>query len=124
MRVGWATSSGGKVVVSDSSNYTTGPKDITLYAVWEKESYSITYELNGGSVNDNRVSYYCDTDSFTLQNPTKKGYTFAGWIGTGLTSSTKTVEIPKGSSGNRSYTALWEANTNKIEFDDNAFEFF
>ncbi|GEM_PF-6800867 len=117
--VGWATSSGGKVVVSDSSNYTTGPKDITLYAVWEKESYSITYELNGGSVNDNRVSYYCDTDSFTLQNPTKKGYTFAGWIGTGLTSSTKTVEIPKGSSGNRSYTALWEANTNKIEFDDN-----
>ncbi|MBQ8430425.1 MAG: InlB B-repeat-containing protein, partial [Clostridia bacterium] len=42
--------------------------------------------------------------------PTKDGYTFAGWTGTGLSSATMTVTIASGSTGNRTYTATWNYN--------------
>jgi uncharacterized repeat protein (TIGR02543 family) len=51
------------------------------------------------------------SNSFTLTNPTRPGYTFKGWSGTDLIGDTnKTVTIPKGSIGDRSYTANWEPN--------------
>ena len=42
--------------------------------------------------------------------PTKTGYTFLGWTGTGLTEATLTVTIPAGSTGDREYTAMWKKN--------------
>ena len=44
--------------------------------------------------------------AITLTNPTKEGYTFTGWSGTGLTGDNNmTVTIPANSTGDRSYTA-------------------
>lgn len=78
----------------------------------DPEQYTITYDLAGGSLAaPNPGSYTSRTESFTLHNPTRSGYTFAGWTGTGLTVPTVTVTIPTGSSGNRSYTATWTANS-------------
>ena len=88
-------------------------KSAILYAHWTKSVYTITYTLNGGTVvTTNPSSYSVDTETFTLNNPTKIGYTFAGWTGTGLSSASTSVSITKGSTGNRSYTATWIANTN------------
>ena len=42
-----------------------------------------------------------------MVNPTKDGFDFAGWTGTGLTEATKNVTIAKGSTGDRTYTATW-----------------
>lgn len=67
--------------------------------------YTIEYVLNDGVVSDNPTSYTVETDSFTLNNPTKDGYTFSGWTGTGLSNVTKNVTISKGSYGNKKYTA-------------------
>ena len=51
-----------------------------------------------------------------MKNPTRKGFGFTGWSGTGLTGSNNmTVTIPKGSTGNRSYTAHWQADMTSIE---------
>ena len=50
----------------------------TLYAKWEKDTYLITYNLNGGSAT-NPTYYDIDAETFTLNNPTKEGYTFTGW---------------------------------------------
>lgn len=70
--------------------------------------YTITYDLAGGTVaTANPATYNIETDDFTLTNPTKTGYTFAGWTGTDLTDPTLTVTIEKGSTGDRSYTATW-----------------
>ncbi len=75
------------------------------------EEYSITYELNDGTVDGtNPVSYTEGDEDITLINPTKEGYTFAGWIGTGLEEPTMEVIIAQGSTGNRSYTATWTEN--------------
>jgi len=56
----------------------------------------------------NPTSYNVETNTITLTNPTHPGYTFKGWSGTGLTGTNNmTVTIPKGSIGDRSYTAHW-----------------
>lgn len=83
---------------------------INLYAVWSKNSYSISYNLNGGTVSGNPETYQVDTAEITLKNPTKTGYTFLGWSGTGIIGTSKEVKIPKGSTENRSYTANWKIN--------------
>ena len=83
----------------------------TLTAQWTVNQYTITYDLAGGTVEGNPDTYTIETVAFTLKNPTKSGYTFTGWSGTGLDGENNmTVTIPKGSTGNRSYTAHWRYN--------------
>ena len=90
-----------------------------LYAVWKKDTYSISYNLNGGSVSGNPTSYQVDSADITLKNPTKTGYQFAGWTGSNGSTAQTTVKIAKGSTGNKSYTANWKANTVYIAYGVN-----
>ena len=84
--------------------------NITLKARWSLNSYSITYRLDGGTLADgvsNPGVYTVETETFSLSNPTKPGYTFAGWTeGDGTTPQT-TVTVCKGTTGNKVYTAHW-----------------
>lgn len=114
--------SGTKYYNSDGTSATTCDlsSTTTIYANWQLATYSISYNLAGGSVSSpNPTSYQYTTSSFTLNNPTKTGYTFLGWTGTGLSSPTKTVTISYGSTGNRSYTANWEANQYTVTLNPN-----
>ena len=100
---------------SDGNLYAPGesvPEVVTtLTAQWTVHQYTITYDLAGGTVEGNPDTYTIETVAFTLKNPTKSGYTFTGWSGTGLDGENNmTVTIPKGSTGNRSYTAHWRYN--------------
>lgn len=89
-------------------------------ATWKIITYTLTYDLAGGSVaTENPATYTVETESFTLTNPTKAGYTFAGWTGTDLTEATTTVTIAKGTIDNRSYTATWTPNPYKVHFNAN-----
>ena len=50
-------------------------QNITLYAKWEKNTYNVHFELNGGEgVSDLKVSVINEEPI-----PTRKGYTFLGW---------------------------------------------
>ena len=92
--------------------------DMTITAQWTVNQYTITYDLDGGTAEGNPDTYTVETDAFTLKNPTRPGYTFTGWSGTGLTGEDNlTVTIPKGSTGDRSYTAHWSLNTYSITYD-------
>ena len=100
---------------SDGNLYAPGesvPEVVTtLMAQWTVHQYTITYDLAGGTVEGNPNTYTIETRAFTLKNPTKSGYTFTGWSGTGLTGENNlTVTIPTGSTGNRAYTAHWRYN--------------
>ena len=100
---------------SDGNLYAPGesvPEVVTtLTAQWTVHPYTITYDLAGGTVEGNPNTYTIETRAFTLKNPTKSGYTFTGWSGTGLTGENNlTVTIEKGSTGDRSYTAHWRYN--------------
>ena len=110
-QTGWATVDGGEKVYDLSGVYTTNAA-LTLYPVWQTDTYAITYDLNGGTAAEgNPDSYTVETETITLKNPTRPGFTFTGWSGTGLTGEDNlTVTIPKGSTGDRSYTAHWRYN--------------
>ena len=85
--------------------------------VEESTTYTITYAgLEGATLaTANPTTYTNTSEDITLTNPTKSGYIFAGWTGTGLTSATKTVTITKGSTGARNYTATWTEEEKWIE---------
>ena len=111
---GWYTSALGTEKVSlDSID-----KSQTVYAHWMEGSYTLSYNLKEGTAT-NPSSYKVSTETFTLNNPTKIGYTFTGWTGTDLTSQTKTVTIPKGSVGDRDYEAFYNANTFTVAYNRN-----
>lgn len=84
----------------------------------DKNTYNISYNLNGGAMNGQKTSYTV-ADSFTLPTPTKTGYTFTGWTGSNGTTLQKTVTINKGTRGNLSYTANWSANQYSITYNAN-----
>ena len=82
--------------------------NMTITAQWTVNQYTITYDLDGGTAEGNPVFYTAESPAITLNAPTKPGYIFTGWSGTGLTGENNlTVVIPTGSTGDRSYTAHW-----------------
>ena len=86
-------------------------ENMTIKAKWTVNQFTIAYDLDGGTAESNPGTYTVETDTITLKNPTRPGYTFTGWSGTGLTGeSNLTVTIEKGSTGDRSYTAHWRYN--------------
>ena len=90
-----------------------GDQTVTFTAQWERIIYTIDYDLKGGTTSSTlKETYSIASDDFTLPQPTKTGYTFAGWTGSNGTTAQKTVTVKKGSTGNKSYTANWTANTN------------
>ncbi len=94
----WEDESG--AAVTGIAKGSTGNKTFT--AVWSSAlSYTITYNLNGGTNHvGNPSTYTTETAAIALQNPSKTGYVFKGWTPEGT--------IAKGSTGNKEFTAAWE----------------
>ena len=80
--------------------------------------YTISYNLDGGTTS-NPTSYTIESEDIILSEPTKVGYTFIGWILSDTDEPTKEVIIKTGSTGNRVYTAIWQANIYTITFVPN-----
>ena len=84
---------------------TTG--DLRYKAEWLLAEYTITMDLNGGSGQE-KVVYTITDEEFELPTPTRNGYEFVGWTGERITTPQTSVKIPKGSTGNKAYTANWK----------------
>ncbi len=85
---------------------------------WELTEYNITMDLNGGS-GETTLLYTVIDDEFALPTPTRNGYEFVGWTGEGITTPQTSVKIPKGSTGNKAYTANWQVIEYTITLDTN-----
>ena len=101
--VGWYSDSNYNTKVETILAGTTG--DITLYAKFEIENYTITYTNTKDVDNDNPTSYNVNSDTIILTNLSKDGYTFDGWFN----GKEKVTEIAKGSTGNLTLEAKWTA---------------
>ena len=109
-----------KVIVIPSGSY----GNRTYTANWKRITYTIIYYLEGGSLPEgvtNPTSYTVDTETFTLNNPTRKGYEFRGWWASFDDKIEKIRTIPKGSSSNMWFHAYWTyILSDAIDLADNA----
>lgn len=110
-----ATSSNNQMLlhfVTNSYGYVNNGGGVYLTITLVPIEYAITYDgLDGATIAPaNPTSYTIESDDFTLTNPTRDGYTFAGWTGTGLGAASTSVTVTKGNTGTRSYTATWTEN--------------
>ena len=111
---GWNTAADGSGTAYMPGDEFTISEMVTLYAQWNVITYLIGYSLDGGTLPEgqsNPVHYTIESGDITLVNPTKTGCFFLGWSGTGIQGTSKSVTIPAGSSGHRSYTVTWDDNT-------------
>ncbi len=93
-----------------ASTFTMPAINTTMTANASLIKYTITYNYDGGSAT-NVDNYYVTTNTFTLVNPTKSGFTFVGWTGSNGTKAQTSVSITKGSTENKSYKANWLNNS-------------
>ena len=87
-----------------------------LYAVYQKDTYNITYELDGGTVSGNPDTYSVDTPEFTLNEPSKTGYEFTGWTGSCGDSPLKVVTLPEEELGPKNYVANYKINKYTVTY--------
>lgn len=87
-------------------------EDLYIIAYTAPIPYTITYQLNDGVLAEgvtNPDTYTVETETFTLNNPTKPGYRFKGWAASAsAATSMETVTIEKGTTGDKTYYAVWE----------------
>ena len=83
-----------------------------LVAKWNLVEYTITYNLDWWSNNDNNPNTYTvESWTITLQQPTKTWYTFLWWTGSNGDNPQTNVVIPIWSYGDKEYNAVWQSNT-------------
>ena len=89
---------------------------IKIYYVLEE--YNITYNLDGGSLEDGKTNpnTYTVNDGIILNNPEKEGYTFVGWTGSNGENPEETVKIEKGTTGDKNYKANYKVNTYTVTY--------
>lgn len=112
-------------------NVGTNGNSISLY--YKPISYSIGYNLDGGTNNSSNPSSYTINYPVTFYNPSRVGYQFLGWyngstkvggINQGITNSNLTpsnvrTELSKREYGNKTITAKWNPNDYKVTFNPN-----
>lgn len=98
---------------------TTMPADnITLYAKWTRETYTITYQLNGGTnATQNPSTYHIESPDIVFSNPTKVGHTFVGWYNNEDFSGEAITQIDSGSTNAKTMYAKWDVNQYQVSFD-------
>ncbi len=78
---GWNTLVNGQGTNNSALASYTPTADITLYAKWTANTYTVTYDYNGATGNNFTGSNTFTTggSAINLPNPTKSGYKFSGW---------------------------------------------
>ena len=105
--VGWTLDGSGMLPFTPLIIYPGTTGDLHYKAEWRLAEYTITMDLNGGSGQE-KVVYTITDEDFELPTPTRNGYEFVGWTGERITTPQTSVKIPKGSTGNKAYTANWK----------------
>ena len=110
---GWYTTSG-LATEYDFNTPITGNK--TLYAKWNINSYTVTFNSNGGTAVATKTVNYNSTVT-RPSNPTKTGYTFGGWYTTSELATKYDFNTPI--TGNITLYAKWTIKSYTISFVTN-----
>ena len=115
---GWqiTTSGGNNELISEESVWRY-PYNAELKALWlNPNEYSITYI---DAYTHSNMRSYNSAEGYTLLPPTRNGYQFIGWSGTGIDGMAMQVTIAPGETGDKTYTANWQAEKYNLSFNAN-----
>ena len=112
---GWKGSNG--TTYQPGGNY-TGNANLTLTAIWNIKTYTVTYDGNGGQqVPGKQTKNYAQTLTLTTATPYKEGYNFGGWKGSDGKTYAKGASYT--SNANIKMTAIWNPITYSITYNLN-----
>ena len=119
--VGWNTSSSAATAQYQPGGTYTANEGATLYAIWKANTYTVSYNMNGGSGTiANQTKTYGQNLTLSTTKPTRTGYTFVGW---NTSSSAATAQYQPGGTytANEDATlyAIWKANTYNVSYNMN-----
>lgn len=120
-QTGWATTAGGPKVYNLGGTYSSN-NPLSLYPVWQANTYTITYVANEGTgtMADQTVTY---DSTFTPRacSFTREGYSFSSWNesqdGKGI--RWKVQEYTVDRAENITLYAIWKGNEYTVYYDDN-----
>ena len=95
-------------------------EDVIISSTWEIIDYSISYELNGGALREgdsNPDSYNVESEDFTLNEPVKDYYEFAGWYTNDAFTGDAVTSIPMSFTGDLTLYAKWTPIPYTISYD-------
>lgn len=117
--LGWSLSSTATAASYQPGGSITLTANDTLYAVWKANTYTVSYNANGGSgAPSNQTKTYGVTLTLSNTKPTRTGYTFSAW--NTAQNGSGTSYAPGGSyTANAAVTlyAQWTVNTYVVTFD-------
>ncbi len=123
--VGWALSSSGNSIITEAQYNKltiTAGETVTLYAVWSENTYSVTYDGNGGTGNGSTQEFlYSYAFELPSNNFTKTGYVLSGWSDTPdgeklYNAGQKVSGLNTEKNGKITLYAVWTPVTYKIKF--------
>lgn len=100
---------------NDAASFLMPYAPLTLTLTADK-LYTVTLDASGGDP-IRPIQYTVESEAFLLPTPVRTGYIFLGWTGEGITEPQKTMEIPQGSTGDRTYTANWQVIEYTVTLD-------
>ena len=109
---GWKDEEKGKSYPAgeDGKVNITVTEDMTLTAVWEARSFTVTYVLLNGKTRAETVNY---GQTVTLGEEPRTGYTFVGWKdGENVYHAGETITV----TGDMTLTAVWEARSFTVTY--------
>ncbi len=128
---GWATTPDGEAVYADGQSVKNLTSDVdgsvTLYAVWDANEFTVSFDKNGGdgAMADAVVSYDSGV-SLPVCEFTKTGYSFIGWSldasGDVLITDTQ-YDVLRTENGDKvTLYAVWSENSYTLNLDKNGGE--
>ncbi|MBO4855184.1 InlB B-repeat-containing protein [Candidatus Saccharibacteria bacterium] len=110
--MGWSTNKGATVATYQPGASYTGKTSITLYAIWKSNTYTITYNANGGTgAPAAQTATAGQATKLSTVKPTKSNHSFLGWA-TSQTATTAQYTAGASYTGNSNITlfAVWKEN--------------
>lgn len=127
---GWALSADGEAEYEGAQSgiaalTTEADGVVTLYAVWEKNTYTVTFDKNDAAAEGAMTAQsfkYDEAQALTAIGYTKEGYTFTGWNtladgnGTAYENGASVENLTAENGGNVTLYAQWTINLYDVTF--------
>ena len=95
----------------------TVKENLTIKALYDIDSYDISYKLNGGTLDEAPTNYNIESEDIIIPSPKKVGYSFIGWTTPDNKEPKIDYKISTGSIGDKELTANYEPITYYISYN-------